>query len=123
MKKIVAILLCITVLSMLFISVSAHEGHDHSSVSVDEITVDPLDQDGDGIPDYMDNLVDIDGDGVNDIAPTYQEPPIKSSKDSFVDTPWFVVLIVLVFIGVVASTVYLKIKTKGVSVEQEEENV
>ena len=126
MKKIGYFVLCIVLSSVLCVSALAHEGHDHGEISDDTVaftTFDPLDQDGDGVPDYLDNLVDLDGDGLHDISPNYQKPANPVKKKPLVDTPWFVILIILVFFGVVISTVYLKIKTKGSEDAKEEQDV
>ena len=114
MKKLLLLLLCLAVFASLSLSAYAHEGHDHGTESTESSSVsipNDLDLDADGIPDYMDGCIDIDGDGVADAGPTYQQPGhTVFKKDS--DFPWLTVLIVGVFIGVVGATIYLKVSSK-----------
>ena len=111
MKKVSALLLCLMMVLSCCVVVSAHEGHDDST-TVSTATLSPdLDQDQDGIADYMDPAIDLDGDGIGDVGPTYQQPGhTVFKKDS--DFPWLTVLIVGGFIGVVGATIYLKVSSK-----------
>lgn len=114
MKKLVLFLLCMAVFVSLALPVLAHEGHDHGNESAESSTVsvpDDLDLDADGIPDYMDGCIDIDGDGIADAGPTYQKPGESIFKEEN-DFPWLTVLVVGGFIGVVCATVYLKVSSK-----------
>ncbi len=115
MKKILLCLLCAVICMTFALPVMAHEGHDHgndaSTVSTATLSPD-LDQDGDGIPDYMDGIIDIDGDGVGDVGPTYRQPPEESIFKNNAQFPWGIVLGVSLFIGIVAATIILKVFSK-----------
>ena len=110
MKKLLSVVLCFVLMTSCAVTVLAHEGHDHDqsvTVSTASLPID-LDQDQDGIPDYLDSFVDLDGDGVDDHTPTYQQPPSESKLKKNSDFPWFAVICAALFIGLFAATIILK---------------
>ena len=115
MKKILFYLLCVVMCATLAVPVTAHEVHDHiddaSVVSSSTLPLD-LDQDQDGIPDYMDNIIDIDGDGIGDAGPTYQQPPKESMFKKNEQFPWGIAIGAALFVAIIAATVILKILSK-----------
>lgn len=112
MKKVSALLLCLMMVLSCCVVVSAHEGHDDST-TVSTATLSPdLDQDQDGIADYMDPAIDLDGDGIGDVGPTYQQPPTESKLKKPNDFPWTLVICVSAFLGLIAATVILKALSK-----------
>lgn len=112
MKHLLTALLCLTLIAALFLPVAAHEGHDHETT---QSVPAELDLDCDGVPDYMDALIDVDGDGIADAGPTYQQPP-KESKIQPKPFPW-VWIVGIVFFGMVLATLGIVISKKKKAVE------
>lgn len=115
MKRLLSVLFCIVLLAALLVPVFAQEstGQDASSETenLTTVTTTEIDMDGDGIHDYMDNMVDLDGDGTDDVDPVYQQPPQKSQLKKSNDS-WLWAIIIVMFFAIIVSAVIIMIKQK-----------
>ena len=114
MRKIFSYMICALACFALALPTSAHGDIDQSDgFFVASSTLSPdLDLDSDGIPDYMDSLIDVDGDGIGDAGPIYREPPKESQLKKNDQNLWIVALCVALFVGFLAATVILKVRAK-----------
>lgn len=114
MKKFLTCMLCAMLLLMLIIPVFACEdpgctqNHSTAATSVSTNLPDDLDKDADGIPDYMDNCIDVDGDGIQDIDPTYQTPGESKFRKPLSEFQWITIILGCLLLIVIAATLIHK---------------
>ena len=127
MKKILSAFVCALLLLALFVTAFACEDPgctaDHSSISTSASTgvANDLDQDGDGIPDYMDGLIDIDGDGISDLSPSYQKPSSQMQQKAKQKTNRLTLVFAAAILVVIVVTLVHKYSHKDTTDSDEEE--
>ena len=114
MKKLLSVVLCFVLMMFCTVTAMAHEGHDHDSSepSATESLPLELDQDQDGIADYMDAYIDVDGDDVQGVGPTYQQPGESKLNKKAEITPIESVMLVMLAVILVAVVIAIVKKVK-----------